>query len=413
MVKIHKKPIMVRPLSVGLYLPSRAMALLFFFVGCLLCTPRHAVAQEIEVSGLIRREGFTCREIALSLTRLLPDYHRNDQSDTLDALLAFWQNNCGGPEPMVRFHIIFQIETNIFTDEWYPDNILHLLADYRALVTGFDDPPYYYDYFAGDYFEVHPGFSEYTTGMAKQLTRFADLRPIELFFLEYYAREFDAAMERLSSGSLGGTRIDSLYHAAPPVNQRVLSGQHDDLPAIDSDVPVSPRNRYIGAYAGVWLPNGNLNILGNHAQIGLFLGSARDRLIRNFYFMIGFINAANQYNVVVNNMLYSTQNYLGIGAGFDLGAEIMRTETASLITSIGIGVEGFEAFSLYDQETFGLSKFIGSFNLNVGMEYRIKVDDRNHVGLLAKYHIVNYKNDGGTDLSGNVATFGVNIGFGY
>lgn len=413
MVKIHKTPIMVRPLTTGPYLPFPTMAMLFFFVGCLLCTPRHAVAQQIEVSGLIRREGLNCREIALSLTRLLPDYHRNDQSDTLDALLAFWQSNCGGPEPMVRFHIIYQIETNIFTDDWYPDNIMHLLADYRALVTGFNDPPYYYDYFAGDYFEVHPGFSEYTAGLAKQLTRFADLRPIELFFLEFYAREFEAAMERLSSGSLGGTRIDSLYHAAPEVNQLFFPGQHDDLTAIESDVQVLQRNRYIGVYAGVWLPNGNLNILGNHAQTGLFFGSARDRLIRNFYFMIGFINAANQYNVVVDNILYSTQNYLAIGAGFDLGAEIMKTETASLIPSIGIGVEGFEAFSLYDQETFGLTKFLGSANLNVGMEYRITATGRNYVGLMAKYHIVSYKNDGGTDLSGNVATLGVNIGFGY
>lgn len=369
------------------------MPSIFVFVGWFFILPGDAEAQPIDVETLIERQGITCQEIAYSTTQLLPIYHRDNQPDTIYAMLAFWQDNCGGPEPMVRFRILYQIETNTFSDDWYPDNILNLLDDYRGMVTTNQNQPYYYDYFLTEYVPVHPDFSAFTTNLASHLKRYRDLRPVESFFLDFYAQNFDAAMKSLDAGDLNGTRIDSLYRDKL---ERLKKAKHP----------------YFGLYAGSWRPNGKLSVLGNHMQVGFLSGSVKNHVVTNFNFMIGFLNPKEEYYVVVDNVLYDTQSYLSIHAGFDIGFEMIRTQSAALVPTVGLGVEGFEAFSMNDQETYGLSKFIGSLNFNAGLEYRIILEDTGFLGLQAKYHFINYKNKGGTDLSGNTATFGLVLGFG-
>lgn len=378
-----------------IHLPvSRKLSTLFFLVGCLLMTTHTAGAQRIDVSSMVERRQVSCSDIALSMTRLIPEYHRDNQNDTLTAMLIYWQENCGGPEPMVRFHILYQIQQNTFSDDWYPDNMLDLLVDYQEVVESHQDQPYYYDYFLGDYVPVDPGFSEFTTDLASYLQRFEDLRPIETFFLTFYARQFDKAMEILASEKLKGTRLHTM--------------KQEELERIRNR-----RHRNMGIYAGLWRPSGNLAILGNKAQIGFFMGSVRNRLMTNFHFSFGFINTPEEYFVVHDNTLYGTNSFFGVHMGFDVGRELVKTPESALIPFIGVGAEGFEAFSTYDQENYGLSKVVGSLNLNIGMEYRIITNHKNYVGLQARYHVVNYQNRGGSDLSGNVATFGITLGFGH
>lgn len=349
-------------------------------------------SQHINVEPIIAQESIACPDIAFTLTHLLPLSHRDNQPDTIYAMLNHWQYHCGGPEPMVRFRILYQIETNTFSDYWYPDNILTLLDDYKDLSS--QRHPYYYDYFWGDYIPIHPSFNDFTMNLATYLQRFADLKPIESFFLEFYSHQFDQANKRLSSGELAGTRIDSLFRER---QQQLLLG----------------KKTAIGLYVGAWMPRSGLSILGNHLQIGIVAQRTKNRIATNLYMNLGLLNAPNDYAVVVNNVLYTTRSFLGIQAGVDLGYEIIKTKRMALLPLVGVAIEGFEAFSVSDQETFGLSKFIGSLNLNAGAEYRIKTIENAHIGIQGRYHLVNYQNEGGSDLSGNVVTFGLILGFAY
>lgn len=351
-------------------------------------------AQEVDMSQLVDGQRFSCEKIALSVTGLIPQFHSENATDTLFSLLSFWQHYCEGPEPLVRFRILYTIETNTFSDDWYPDNILTLLYDYEQMVTAEGDLPYYYDYFDREYVLLDEGFSPFTRALAGTLQQYTDLQPVERFFADFYAHEFKKAFRTLESGELKGTRIDSLYRAR----------QHKIL---------TTKRRYLGAYLGLWKPTGNLATLGNHPQIGFFSGSSHNRAVFGFNALLGFGSAANAYHVVTDNTLFTSEHYLSLHIGVDGGLEIIKTMHNAVIMSVGLAYEGFEAFSVTQQENYGLSKFVGSFNLNFGLEYRFLSWDGSFFGLQAKYHFVNYRNRGGTDFSGNVATFGLVFGLAY
>lgn len=359
----------------------------------LLPAPR-VQAQEIDMNQLVDGQHFSCEKIALALTGMIPGYHRDNASDSLFSLMAFWQHHCEGPEPLVRFRILYTIETATFSDDWYPDNILNLLYDYEDMVTSHEDGPWYYDHFDREYFMVDEDFSKFTRELAVNLKQYSDLQPVERFFLDVYSHDFRKAFDALEKGTLKGSRIDSLYRER---RHRVLTAS----------------KRYLGAYLGLWRPGGNLSTLGNHPQIGFFSGATHNRAVFSFNFLMGFGNAANPYHVVANNALFTSEHYLSLHLGFDGGMAIIKTSGSALIASAGLAYEGFESLSLGQQEQYEMSNFIGTFNLNLGLQYRFMFFDGSFYGLQAKYHFVNYKNPGGTDFSGNVVTVGLLFGLAY
>lgn len=359
----------------------------------LLPVPR-GQAQEIDINQLIDGQRFSCEKIALALTGAIQEFHRDNASDSLFSLMDFWQHYCEGPEPLVRFRILYTIETNTFSDDWYPDNILDLLHDYEQMVTAHEDGPWYYDYFDREFFLVDEDFSRFTRDLAGQLTQYTDLQPVERFFADFYAHNFRKAYNTLELGTLKGTRVDSLYRAR----------QHRVLTA---------RKRHLGAYLGAWSPRGNLSTLGIHPQIGFFAGSAHKSTVFKFNFLLGFGNSANPYQVVANNALFTSEHYLSLHMGVDGGYKVLRTPSSAFIASAGLAFEGFESLTAGQQEQYETSVFIGSFNLNFGLQYRFMAYDGSFIGLQAKYHFVNYQNPGGTDFSGNVITFGLLFGLAY
>ncbi len=368
------------------------------FLVCIVMFPHAGVSQTPDITNAGEETPVSCAGLSFTATSLLPEYHRANQPDSIYDLLDYWQYHCGGPEPMVRFRILYQIETNTFSDDWYPDNILALINDYKELEINpeLQGNYYYWDYFHRDYLPINPHFNEYTKTLALELLKYTDLQPIEQFFLEYYANNFINSTKRFKDGSLSGTRIDSLYQ-----QQR-----HNQTMA---------KRSYMGIYAGLWRPHGNLAILGKHPQIGFLIGSTKNRIVTNLNFNIGFGNTPNNYYVVVNNMLYTSRNFLSIHLGGDVGVEVIKTPDIALLLTTGIAYEGFDAFTVEQQEVDGMSKTIGSFNLNVGSELRIPTGFNSFLGLQVKYHLLNFRNRGrgATNLEGNAVTIGAVLGFGY
>jgi hypothetical protein len=381
---------------------------------CMLLTGRQAAGQEIGFERLIALQHVDFQDIALSATEMIPGLHARQQEDSLYALLAYWQERCIGPEPMVRFRILYQIETNTFSDLWYPDNITDLLEDFRILSLSEEFDALYYDYFLPGYLAIHPGFDGFTAELARSLQRFTDLQPIERYFLHHYAGEFGQARLLLETGTLEGTRLDSLYR-----EQEALTGEGDARgpgapPASGRTTIYDPAmDPVLSLYAGAWLPRGNLAAVGQHAQVGMTVGWLRDRTLLNVNFLAGFLRSREEYYVVIDNALYGTDYFMSVHLGGDIGLALVKTRRFLLAPLLGVGIEGFETVPPADQEDFGYSRFLISGNLNVGLEARVYESEAGYFGLQGRYHLVNYRNQRGTDLRGNVVTVGLVFGFGY
>lgn len=57
-----------------------------------------------------------------------------------------------------------------------------------------------------------------------------------------------------------------------------------------------------------------------------------------------------------------------------------------------------------------ITKSLNSLNLNLGIGFRNYFQNRTYWGFEARYNFVNFKNTGGTDLTGNTISIRLNLG---
>ena len=350
-------------------------------------------AQDIDIESLIVRQHIDCSDIALSATGMIPGMHRREAADSLRTLLSFWESRCGITEPMMRYTILWQILTNSFSEEWLPDRVIDHLLDHRDGVKSNEYPPQFFDFRAWEYHQIYPGFNDFTRELAGEILAYNDLTKLERFFAGFYHHDFEESWQMLTEGDLSGTRVDSLYQVS----------QEPPEP--------SPTRLHAGFYIGMWLPNGNLERLGNHPQVGLMLDGVSEHVIYGLHMHIAFSDAYRTYEVMVDNRLLKTNHFLQYNilgfAGFDL----LRHRDFSFYPIFGGGYDGIDPLSRAQREE-GLRKAIHSYNLHIGLIYHRRFENNNVFSIITRYNLVDYVNQGGTDLSGNVFTLGVGFGLG-
>lgn len=352
----------------------------------------HANAQPANAEDLGGKQTISCQQAAQSFTGLIPILDKANETDTLYAIIAWWEDVCGLPEPLMRFHILHQIEINDFSEKWLPANVLSILNDYRE-ISKWDDSSFYLDHYHNQYFAIDPGYNIYSKNLALHLQQYTDLKPIELFFIDYYSHNFDKAMSRLSSGELSGTRLDSLFRA-------------------EAEVAKKTPKPFFALYGGLWKPNGSLALLGNHPQIGFSYGVVRQRLLLEAVFKIGFLPSPNYYEVVVDNMGYRTKNFTNLHLSGRAGLVASDRNRNQVLLSIGLGYEGIEAFSSQQQEEEGLSRMISSASFSPGAEFRLPVSSNSFLGLVIRFNFLGFATRSNeTPLKGNALLFGVLWGF--
>lgn len=363
---------------------------LLAFIG--LAPLKLVIAQQVNDQGLWDKNTLSCQQAAQFYTKLIPILHKANETDSLYAIIAGWEEACGLPEPLLRFHILHQIEINAFSENWFPSDLPGILSDYRE-ISKWDDPNFYLDRHHNKYFAIDPSYNDFSTNLALHLQQYTDLKPIELFFIDFYSHNFDHAMQRLNSGQLAGTRLDSLFRA-------------------EAEVAKKTPKPYFGFYGGLWKPNGSLALLGNHPQIGLSYGVVRQKLLLEAVLKIGFLQSPNYYEVVVNNMGYRTKNFSNIHLSGRVGFVASDRNRNQVIFSIGLGYEGIEAFSSKQQEEEGLSRMISSASFSPGAEFRIPVSTNSFLGLIIRYNFLGFITRANeTPLKGNALQFGVLWGF--
>lgn len=357
--------------------------------------PSWLLAQGIDAEQLIRQRSITCKDIAFSATWLLQDFHAKQQHDTIQALLSYWESHCEIQEPMMRFLILHLIETNTFNEYWYPESLPYLLENYQTSQSHFDLQHYYYDYLGMEYYPVHPDFNNYTRKLAEELKAFEDLSAVERYLLEFYSHNFQAAADIKRSGLLEGSLLYSMQQKMDT---------HQQQSDFRSNVTLS---------GGIWKPTGQLTTLGAHPEFGAAIELQKQAILMNLYVDIAFLNSPNTYQVIVKSQTYETKRFRGLAVGFDLGLQLAGGKNTAIFLFPGIAFRNFESLNTNTEEDSSVpSKTIGSFCPNIGLYLRLNTSSGKSIGIRARYNRVNFKNKGGTDLSGDIFTVGLVYGMG-
>ena len=376
-------------------------------------------------------------------------------ADTLGALLRYWRTQCGVTEPLMRYTVLTEIRAGTFHGSRLPALVLDYLDDYMdaAISDAETFSDYFFDFRHGDYVAMHPGFNDFTATLAAQLREISNLRPTELFFADFYANDFEDALLRLESGQLEGTMLDSLYRADNPLRETQVAMRarrrlplpgdgfpegtetpesdprdHQDRGDIqDPDDPrhagdtsdpgmrqVRPRNRpgvHWGGTLGWWSPMGKLRTMGNHPQAGFITGGTISDFLFGFQMKIGFLNTPIHYEAVVDGELYETRNFTQVFLGIHGGINVFSDPVNAFYITGGAGYDGIDPLkhSHRQEDSTDVSHMINSLNLNTGLTYKRIINERRFFSVMMRYNFLDYRNRGGSDLSGNAVT----VGFAY
>lgn len=386
-IRIYKKVKLRKPFS--------AIRSMGFFLGAffILLTTR-GWSQHIDINNLILGRLVYCPDLAYTTTMLLQEYHHQENKDTLVALINHWEYNCSMNEPMLRFKVLHMIETNTFNEEWYPENIIEMLEEYREQRKLPDQLDLFTDYRTWDFFAVHPGYRDYTKRLAENLKRFKDLSPIEQYFLEFYSENFRTASKMLQSGQLAGTRLDQLKTG------RRITG-------------FARTEQIISFSGGMFQPTGNMKAIGALPNYSISYGLLWNSLYFNLFG--GFTQGNDSHTFMMRHLNTQKESYVSQGwtYGAEFGYQVVRTRNSSLVAAAGVGGITFKAHHLGEQSIAGFQGIFASPSANFGINFKRKFLLNGHAGVQARYHIINFENAGGTDLSGNFFIIGIFAGLNY
>ncbi|MFZ4741106.1 MAG: hypothetical protein ACOYLE_08065 [Bacteroidales bacterium] len=347
------------------------------------------------IESLMTRKYLSCQDIRYNAQFLIPEFYKKDSKDTLNAIIDYWEKYCGLSEEIIRCRILFAIDNREFDENTYDSTILNYLISYKNSTWGlrnkYRETYIYYNWYSNT--SQPDTLKSFTVNLAKVILARNDLKPIERFFLKMYSNDFEGTFAMLQSDDFKETKIHKYYFSEIQRNNRQIILHGDFI-------------------LGVWIPQDNLEILGNHPFIGLRGGYKYKRLIVDATIGFKFVKSPNVYKVYKNDSIWDTDHFFGGYIGIDLGLEMFRIKNNSFDLIGGVAFDGFDAIKVDDPNSnTDISKSISSLNLNIGLGYKYNINKWNYIGVDFKYNIVDFKNNMGTDLSGNA--FMINLIYGF
>ncbi len=173
------------------------------------------------------------------------------------------------------------------------------------------------------------------------------------------------------------------------------------------NIYVNQADFHWAVFSGVWAPFGQASLLGNHPLLGFEFGSKYRKTYFNVSMYLKFANATNNYTFLLADSARVTNHFFGGYIELDCEREILKIRRNEFNILAGIAWDGFDTIETNtndDRTDNDKGKSINSLNLNVGLGYRYIFKNSAYLGIRGKYNFVNYKNVGGTDLSGHTVT---------
>ncbi|MBK7213076.1 MAG: hypothetical protein IPH88_07230 [Bacteroidales bacterium] len=337
-----------------------------------------------------------CEDIQYAAMQLIPLYYQDGNMDTANRLLSYWERHCGRDETIYRTKVLWAIDNGKFTDSLISSETIGFLDTYQRLygdTIGESISDYYY--YTPD-FGLLKWYQSFTDSIALRASGYSDLSAEEKFFVQFYLHPTDSNYSELESAKLKNSKLTELYK-----------------------YPVSGiTSTWITQYSiqgGAWIPDDKLAILGNHPSLGLVAGITNNKMSVNLDFALRVGKSANEYKTVYMDSMYNTTNFTGVHIGLEVGRKVLNWHRHELTLFGGPAFEMIEVLSLDDStdEASGTeTSSVRSPSLQLGASYRLFLNKARFIGIGGRYHLLNFKNTGGTNLRGNAFSFTVEYGFG-
>ena len=341
---------------------------------------------------------------------ILPSLLQQRQFQKMKNFLVNWKNaDYPSPELIFGAEALLSMETGKFSSFGLSCDCMAYLTDYARELKEIGSygekfkyylklkPPYYYD----------------ATDNARKT----------IVFLQSWARDILRTRSPDSTGlficrTLAGDIPDpkAALHASPQSCPRIVMAEKN----LENYNNIVFRNERDGVRAtaaltvGWWSPTGHLQVLGSHPSVGLILGgrNKRNEYTLNWNVRFGF-PTPQPYVFVRQDTAYTSRYYDGGYIGFEYTRYFVHAKRIDLGYTSGIAYDYFSVADGWSEHTrthYIVPLNVGSFDFDNGLRFKYFFHRSAYIGLTAKYHLIHYNNDGGTDLGGNAFTLDLAFG---
>ena len=335
-----------------------------------------------------------CYDYDYNATLLLPDLYERQQHDSIKAVLDFWNSKCGSSQNSLRTRLLLDIRYNRFRENLLEPSIINELVNYRARTEHVMSWGYGGGYWDSGWEDAYHKFDRFLTLIAEDAKENFSENSTEHFMCEFYQGEFDLALNRLKSDKFKDTRIQRYYYNA-----------------IDELLENRGNRKYWAMNAGTWIPQGDLEILGEHPMTGGSYGFKYDKYELDLTWNFRYLKSPNTYTVHNKDQIDSTDHFFNFYIGVNGAYEFKRAGSFSWLLLAGVGAEGFHTI---DDETVSEDKKVVLWSptgqLGFGTRFYFSKYRTWFITANIRYHFLGFDTDGGTSLSGNATSIGITIG---
>jgi hypothetical protein len=342
------------------------------------------------IDKLITEKAPNCEDIAYNCSQLIEKYYISNNIDSLKLVIDYWEKKCGLSEPILRTKILLSIKENNFTESLYDSTVYDYIRKYKDRIECKQPTEtyfYYKIYFS--FVQINGAFDKFTTRLANELKNSQNENKIEFLFCKLYSGYPNEFFEGIQNkDKYNGTKLKEYYYK--------LIDKYINLPEF-----------HWSLYSGIWIPLDNAKILGNHPLLGFEAGSKCKKFSYNISINLKFGRTANEYLIVLKDSIRKTNYFLGGYIGFDVERELLKIRNNEIEIRLGIAYDGFSTLQVNTNDKNpdnDEGRSINSLNLNAGISYKHNFKNNKYIGIRGKYNFVQYKNTGGTNLSGNTIT---------
>lgn len=349
---------------------------------------------EAQLESMMTRRVLSCPDIELNLQTLLPELYTKGDTATIRALIGYAARHCEYQTPVIGFQLLFAIARDSFDLANY--NGYHLQSEMRYYLakSGKDssrvpNPGPYPDFRPGR--ALPDEYYQFLRTMAERMKSQTFKSETERKLVEFYS---DPTTQRYAEISkiTGGKAVHNAYNARRDRMGLDKSGIHLSL------------------YSGVWIPHGNLSILGAHPYIGFQYGGGTGKFTVNLSIAFRFIHSADSFYVLRADSLYHSRRYSSGYFGLDGTYALLKNRKHQWDLLGGVALETIGTLKVEQKDDDDdITKSVYSPNINIGTGYKYWFN-RSYIGIDVKYNVLFFRNHGGTDFSGNAFTIGLVFG---
>ena len=324
----------------------------------------------------------TCTDVFLNAMDIMPELYRHKFFDSLQAALKIWRTSCGNIPEVECTALLLSIEESTFDVNKMDSSTIDLLVNYSYAFKHKN---------AANTPEGERLFYAFSSTWARLLLKGKRLDKNEKFICQVFAGEIGDPVKEIRKNTM-------MYSSFANILQETERTQRSGF------------RRNYAFLAGIWIPMGDLVLLGNHPSFGFQIGARDNRNQLDLTFQFRFSNSANYYTIKRNNGYYDINNYFGGYIGLDYTYYLVNKINFDMGVLAGIGYDGFDITSSNYNYDDMKPLSIGSFNANGGFKLNYYLSTSFYIGLQARYNFINYVNHGGTSMNGDAFSIDLILG---